>query len=73
MSKTITAEDRRTLERSIIEHLQDHAKEGFNAHEVYLDSLVDVAPAVGDAEEVTLRDALRWLRRGCWDLGANHA
>lgn len=52
------------LERAVIAHLQDTARCGATATDIYLDDVIDVNPAVGDAEELTLRDVLRMLRQG---------
>jgi len=65
----LNAAERTTLTGAIIEHLQEAAREyagGNHNGVVYLDSLIDVNPAVGPAEDVTLRDALRMLRKGVY-------
>jgi hypothetical protein len=60
----LKADERTTLERAVIAHLQDTARCGATATDIYLDDVIDVNPAVGDAEELTLRDVLRMLRQG---------
>ena len=56
----LTRHERRVLEEVILADLQVAEEEG--AHEVYLDALLDVPEAVGDTEELTLREALQLLR-----------
>jgi hypothetical protein len=65
----LNSAERTTLTGAILEHLQEAAREyatGDHNGVLYLDSLIDVNPAVGPAEDVTMRDALRMLRKGSY-------